>query len=332
MATVYRGIVTNQFRTKSMLNFVDGIGDSNDKNTYYMSFGRSTPWSSYEASSYFKPPYPSTDNTGVAALWDDMIGLIKIAKASWIPVIPRLDWGNPSLGQAGVVFHVDQVVVVNSLTGVNEYDTADSGYMVYRCVQTPESGSCNISSIDGKTECMKAGGVWTPIATPGAYENIPKGKQSAIDTGDGYLWDYLYTIPADEVINSTNEDYIVVPTQEEIENDPAKWGLENVNPSNQINRIIYDVSCSTLMGYVRLTDNDFQETARAGMSYRQLSIIANPLEAKVNPGDSDVKCTEYAYVPTDVLVESGEIIYIENRPPIYRSSDQTESIRIVLSF
>lgn len=333
MTVLYRGIVTPKFRTKAMLNFIDGIGDTDDKNTYYMSFGRKTPWSAYESSSYFKPPYPVSDNTGVAALWDDMLGLMKVSKASWIPVIPRKDWGNPELGDAGRIFQVNDVVIVNSLYGVNEFDTSDSGYMVYRCVQTPDSGACNISSITDKNACSLAGGVWTPIPTPGEYENIPKGKQSAIDTKDGYLWDYLYTIPPDEVINSTNEDYIVVPTPEQIENDPVKWGWENVNQSNQINRIIYDVGCNSLMGYVRLTDRDFTDTNRAGNTgYRQLAILVNPLLAKTNNGNPDVKATAYSYYPSQLLVESGEVLYIENRPPIYRSSDQTEAIRIILSF
>lgn len=333
MTVIYRGIVTPKFRTKAMLNFIDGIGDAADKNTYYMTFGRKTPWSSYETSSYFKPPYPATDNTGEAALWDDMLGLIKITKSSWIPVIPRKDWGNPELGVAGRTFNVDEVVIVNSLVGVNEFDSSDSGYMVYRCVQIPDTGVCSITSIDSKNECIKAGGAWTPTATPGEYANIPKGKQSAINTGDGYLWDFLYTIPPDEVINSTNEDYIVVPTPEEIEADSAKWGLNDVNSSNQTNRLIYDVACSSLMGFVRLTDNDFTETNQLGNTgYRQLSIIVNPLEAKSDSGQADVKATDYTYYPKDILIESGEVLYMENRPPIYRSTDQTELIRIILSF
>lgn len=332
MATVYRGIVTNNFRTKSLLNFIDGIGDEEGKNSYYMTFGRMEPWSNFETSSYFKPPYPATDSTGIAELWDNIIGIMKISRSSWIPVIPRIDWGNTDIGSAGFVFKENQVVVVNSMAGINEYDTADSGFMVYRCVKTPDSGTCNIDSITEKNQCVVSGGTWIPQATPGTYANIPKGKQSAIDTLDGYLWDYLYTIPPDEVINSTNEDYIVVPTQEKLEEDPAKWGLANVNPTNQINRIIYDVACTDLMGYVRLTDNDFQESARAGVSYRQLSIVVNPLESKEFPGEVDVKCTKYSYLPAEILVESGEMLYVENRPPIYRSSDQTESIRIILSF
>lgn len=333
MAVIYRGIVTPQFRTKAMLNFIDGIGDTDDKNTYYMSFGRKTPWSSFEQNSYFKPPYPITDNVGVAGLWDDMLGLMKIPKISWIPVIPRKDWGNPDLGVSGRTFQVNDVVVVNSLTGVNEYDTSDPGYMVYRCVQIPETGVCSISTITGRNECVKSGGLWTPTATPGETINIPTGKQSAIDTLDGYLWDFLYTIPPDEVINSTTIDFIVVPTPEEIEADPAKWGVNNVNPSNQVNRIIYDVSCSSLMGYVRLTDRDFTDTNRPGNTgYRQLSILVNPLKAKAHNGDADVKATAYSYYPTELLVESGEVLYIENRPPIFRSSDQTEQIRIILSF
>lgn len=124
-----------------------------------------------------------------------------------------------------------------------------------------------------------------------------------------------------------------MPTPDEIDSDPAKWGVNNVSPSNQINRIMYDVSCSSLMGYVRLTDRDFTDTNRTGNTgYRQLSILVNPLLAKPDITSEDIKATGYSHYPNELLVESGEVLYIENRPPIFRSSDQTEQIRIILSF
>lgn len=333
MTIIYRGVVTPKFRTTAMMNFIGRIADTADSNTYYMSFGRATPWSTYESSSYFKPPYPVTNDNGIAALWDDMLGLVKVSKTSWIPVIPRRDWGNPNY-QDSLTFHIDDVVVVNSLTGVNKYDTSDAGYMVYRCVQEPqEDGVCSVNQLRDRTACLMAGGAWTPTASLGEPDNIPKGKNSAIDTGDGYLWAYLYTIPPDEVINSTNDDYIVVPTPDEIQSNPTKWGIVDLGNINQISRTIFDINCSSLMGSAQLTDRDFTNTNRVGNTgYRQLAILVNPLLTKSHQGDPDVKATAYSYTPDQLLVESGEVLYVENRPPIYRSSDQTESIRIILSF
>ncbi|WWS25395.1 hypothetical protein vBKpnAMK6_00457 [Klebsiella phage vB_Kpn_AM_K6] len=45
--------------------------------------------------------------------------------------------------------------------------------------------------------------------------------------GDGYLWEYLYEIPADVSINRCTNEYIVVPWPEEIEESPARWGFQN---------------------------------------------------------------------------------------------------------
>ncbi|MDP1183324.1 hypothetical protein Q6285_29065, partial [Klebsiella pneumoniae] len=47
-SVVYRAIVTSKFRTEKMLNFYDMVGDSADKNSIYMSFGRSEPWAPNE--------------------------------------------------------------------------------------------------------------------------------------------------------------------------------------------------------------------------------------------------------------------------------------------
>ncbi|UQJ95045.1 baseplate wedge subunit [Klebsiella phage CPRSA] len=52
--------------------------------------------------------------------------------------------------------------------------------MVYRVVDVPDIGSCSISSITGKLECIRIGGIWSP-----SHESSepPRGEANGIDMG-----------------------------------------------------------------------------------------------------------------------------------------------------
>ena len=47
-SVVYRAIVTSKFRTEKMLNFYNSIGDGDNKNTIFITFGRSEQWDANE--------------------------------------------------------------------------------------------------------------------------------------------------------------------------------------------------------------------------------------------------------------------------------------------
>ncbi|ARW57583.1 baseplate wedge subunit [Serratia phage CHI14] len=330
-SVIYRAIVTSKFRTEKMHNFYQTIGDDKNQNTLFITFGRSEPWSENETEPGFAPPYPNDSVEGVVDMWTHMMGSVKVMPSMLDAVTPRKDWGDIRFPNPRN-FQIDEIVVSNTAP-YNRTDVG-SGWMVYRCVDIPEIGTCSIASIDNKEECIKLGGVWTATA-----ESVypPRGRgdtEGMIDLGDGYLWEYLYEIPADVSINRCTNEYIVVPWPDEVEEDPERWGYQN-NLSWQHNDfgIIYRVKAYTIRFKAYLDSVYFPEASLPGnKGFRQISLIINPLEKKVHPSDPNVKAVKEYYNVVDMERHSGEMVYMENRPPIIRSMDQTEEINLIFEF
>lgn len=322
----YRSISTSRFRTEKLLNFIDSIGDEEGKNSIYLSFGRSKKWSDKEEDKNFAPPYPIDDLEGVSTVWMDMQGLLKIDRAYLDPVIPRRDWGDSKYPKPRT-FSIGDVVVLNSA----KYNQTDStnGWMVYRAVDVPDEGGCSIEDILTKKECIELGGVWTP-----SYESSskPTGRGNAEMIGvykDGYVWEYLYTIPPDVAKNRCTNELIVVPTPKELEADPVKWGYED-HLTWEVNdySLIYRLKTTSIRFRAYLDSVYFpQASLPQNEGFRQLSIIINPL-VKDNKFEKKQIARNISYLPDELIRNSGEMIYIENRPPIYRSMDQSEEVNI----
>ncbi|AZV00962.1 baseplate wedge subunit [Escherichia phage vB_EcoM_005] len=295
---VYRSIVTSKFRTEKMYNFYRTIGDGEDQNTMYVSFGRARPWADNENDPGFAPPYPVDDSEGVEDVWANMMGCVKVYKSMLDCVVPRKDWGDTSYPNP-FTFQIGEIVVANSQPQ-NRTDVG-AGWMVYRCVDIPDSGTCSILSLDNKTECT---------------------------------WEYLYEIPPDVSINRCTNEYIVVPWPEEIAEDPERWGYENNLTWQQDDYgLIYRIKGNTIRFKAFLDSVYFPEFSLPGnKGFRQLSIISNPLEAKAHPSDPIIKAEKEYYDVIDLSRHSGEMIYMENRPPVIRSMDQTEEINIIFEF
>lgn len=326
-SVIYRSIITSKFRTEKLLNFYNMVGDSPDKITIYGSFGRSTPWSENEKEIGFAPPYPTDSTSGVVDMWTHMLGAVKINKSLLDAVIPRRDWGDMSEDNPRT-FHINDIVVVNSAP----YNRTDAGvgWMVYRVTDVPNIGYCSISSLDNKIECIKLGGKWTST-----HESIapPVGKSDSIDMGDGYKWEYLYTIPPDVAINRCTNEHIVVPFPEELKQDPERWGYKSVITWYNDYNLLYRLKVVSLRFQAYMDSAQFPSTSLVGNTgFRQLSIILNPLEKKNMASDPDVKATKERYLPNQLEPHSGEMIYMENRQPIIRSLDQTELVSIIFEF
>jgi len=328
MSQIYRAIITSKFRTKNMLNFYTSVGDSPDQNTIYASFGRETPWADNETDPGFAPPYPNDSIDGIVDEWTNMMGVVKIKKSYLDAVYPRRDYGDVRYDNPKTFF-INDIVVVNSAP-YNRTD-ASVGWMVYRCVDVPDIGTCSISSIDNKVECIAIGGKWTPT-----HESVepPRGTASGIDMGDGYIWEYLYTIPPDVSINRCTNEHIVVPFPDELREDLARWGYQNTimwYPDGA--DLIFRMKVNTIRFRAYMDSIYFPEESLPGnRGFRQMSVILNPLLKKPRPDSPDVKATGDAYKPAQLERGSGEMIYMENRQPIVRSLDQTEEINIIFEF
>lgn len=330
-STIYRAIITSKFRTEKMYTFYKSIGPETDQNTLYVSFGKSTPWSDNESEPGFAPPYPADNEDGVVDVWTNMMGAVKIESSMLDCVVPRRDWGDTRYPNPRT-FLIGDIVVANSAP----YNRTDAGFgwMVYRCIDVPKDGMCSIGNLTSKDECIKLGGKWTPSTISGS---APRGRGDAngtVDLGDGYLWEYLYEIPADVSINRCTNEYIVVPWPEEIEESPSRWGFQN-NLTWQQNdfNLIYRMKCNTIRFKAYLDAIYFPEFSLPGNTgFRQLSIITNPLEVKPMPNSPNVKAEKGWYSASGLERQSGEMIYMENRQPIIRSMDQTEELNLIFEF
>ncbi len=328
---VYRARITSKFRTEKLMNYYNLVGDSADQNTIYLTFGRDTPWSTLENDPGFAPPYPSETPQGIEDIWTNMLGAVKIQRTYLDAVVPRKDWGDTRYPDSRT-FRVGDLVVTNTMP-TNRAPGAE-GWLVYRVVDVPDTGMCSITSITTKVECNMLGGKWTPSVESYIAPSGRGDTEGMVDTGDGYLWEYLYEIPPDVSINRCTNEYIVVPWPDEIEADPARWGYSN-NLTWQQNdyNLIFRIKAVTMRFKAYLDSVYFPEASVLGnKGFRQISIIMNPLEAKVNPTDPNVKAIKDNYSKTGLDRHSGEMIYIENRPPIIRSMDQTEEVTIYFEF
>lgn len=328
---VYRARITSKFRTEKMLNFYNLVGDQPNQNTIYLTFGRDTPWSDSENEPGFAPPYPVDNAKGIEDVWTNMLGSVKIQQSYLDAVIPRKDWGDPRFPDPRT-FLVDDIVVTNTMP--NNRAPGAEGWMVYRVVDVPASGVCSINSVTSKPDCNKLGGKWTPSIQSFTAPSGRGDTEGMIDTGDGYLWEYLYEIPPDVSINRCTNEYIVVPWPDEIAADPKRWGYhQNLTWQQKDYGLVFRIKAVTMRFKAYLDSVYFPEASVLGnKGFRQLSMIMNPLVAKANPTDPNVKATADHYPKGGMERHSGEMVYIENRQPIIRSMDQTEEITIYFEF
>lgn len=334
MSQIYRAIITSRFKTQNLIHFYNSVGDSGspttpDKNNIYLSFGRKEPWAENEDDQGFAPPYPVDSSDGVVDVWTHMFGVVKVKKEYFDAVIPRIDWGDTRYNPNNNKFEIGDIVVLNSAQ-IN-LTHPGRGMMVYRCVDVPDQGDCSITSIDNKLECLRVGGKWEPEA-PSSYR--PDTTGDAIEMLDGYVWEYLYTIPPDVSITRVTNEYIVIPFPEDIKEDPERWGMKDILQTDPDRHdLIYRVKCSTLKFKSYLDSLYFPEYSLPGNNkFRQMSLLINPLEKKPKQDSPDVVANKDHYKKDDLDLQTGEIIYIENRQPIIRQQDQVEEVSIVFAF
>ena len=330
-STVYRAIITSKFRTEKMLNFYRSVGDGPTKNSIYVSFGRKESWAPNENDPGFAPPYPIDNAQGMMSVWTDMLGVVKVNQSMLDAVIPRKDWGDIRYTNSRT-FNIGEIVVTN--TAPFNRAPGAAGWMVYRVVDVPGQGVCSIDTITNKEECTKLGGKWTPNVESFI---VPSGRgdtEGLVDTGDGYLWEYLYEIPPDVSINRCTNEYIVVPWPEEIKEDPTRWGYQhNLTWQQDDYGLIFRIRAVSIRFKAYFDSLYFPAASILGNTgFRQIALIVNPLLKKSKPTDANKKATAQYYTLSDLERHSGEMLYIENRPPITRSMDQTEEVSIIFSF
>ena len=222
-------IVTDQFRILNASNFVDSI----ESNSYYITLGLANPVSAgYGRTSDWNtnPPSP-TDNLSYAGHTGDTILFgKKITSANVRRIVRRIDW------TAGTKYEIyrDDYSVQNRAPITNaarlydaNYYVMNEDYRVYICIENGSSGT------NPKGNVSQDQPTFTDLE-----------PSRAGDSGDGYIWKYLFTISPSDIIKFDSTDYITVPNNWDTSSDAQIRAIRESGDStvneNQIKTVYID--------------------------------------------------------------------------------------------
>jgi hypothetical protein len=221
-------LVTDQFRILNGSNFIDSVQDSS--NSYYVFVGLSNPTTSgfgRDSNWDTTPPNP-TDNIDYLNQYKTtaLFGK-KITSANVKRVVRRIDWVR---GTKYEMYRPDYSVVNPSpITGAMRlydanYYVINSDYRVYICI---DNGSSGINTTGSASQDE-------PTFTD--LEPSPAGE-----SGDGYLWKYLYTVSPSDIIKFDSIEYIIVPNDWDTSTDAQITAVRENGDStlndNQIKKV-----------------------------------------------------------------------------------------------
>ena len=210
-------IITDQLRILNAKNFVAGIQSSS--NSYYTFIGLPNA-SDYQTDWNVNPPSPKDNLNQSNDYWDTMIAMKKISSSDVSQVIKKITWtsgttydmwrndinrDNPSQPSGAFDIYDANFYVINT------------DYRVYICLYnnaTPENSYQGSPSLDEPT--------FTDLE-----------PRAAGNSGDGYIWKYLYTIKPSQAIKFESINYIPVPSNWNTNSDDAPV-RQNASTSGQL--------------------------------------------------------------------------------------------------
>jgi hypothetical protein len=221
-------LVTDQFRILNTNNFISSIEDPS--NAYYVFLGLSNPTApGYGRTTGWDSSTPSpTDNFDYQNhCFDTMLFGKKVTPLNAKRVIRRIDW---SLGTRYELYRHDYSVSNPSpiTQSVRLYDAnyyvMNENYQVYICIDNGSSGSNRTGNASRDQP------LFTDLEPSRAGES-----------GDGYIWKYLFTVSPSDILKFDSTEYICLPNNWSTSNDFQIQSIrENSNSKinqNQIKKI-----------------------------------------------------------------------------------------------
>lgn len=218
-------IVTDQFRILNSANFVSSVNQTD--NSYYVviglpnanavGYGRSEEWDE-------NTPDPLDSFYNNAHFSDTIMYGNKITSSNIRRIVRRIDWTSGTRYEIYrhdyTVKNPSQLTESTSLYDANYY-VMNSDFRVYVCIDNGSNGdnlSGNISIDEPK------------------FTDLEPSR--AGDSGDGYLWKYLFTVSPADVIKFDDLDYITLPPDWEKSTDSGNRAVrESADSSVNFNQI-----------------------------------------------------------------------------------------------
>jgi hypothetical protein len=227
-------IITDQIRILNAKNFVSVASSSS--NSYYSFIGLPNP-NDYQSNWDSNPPSPKDSFEQENDYWDTMIALKKISSGDIRQVIRKISW------TSGVTYDMYRHDIsrtntskpsgATNLYSANYY-VINEDYRVYICLHngTDPENPTGKPSLDQPT--------FTDLE-----------PRTAGESGDGYIWKYLYTIKPSDIIKFDSTNFIPVPLNwdSSSENAPVR---NNAATSEQL-KIITIVNRGTGIGTANQT-------------------------------------------------------------------------------
>ena len=222
-------VVTDQFRILNASNFVNSVEDSS--NSYYVFVGLSNPSANVgfgRTSTWDTTPPDPTDSIDYLNHYESTIIFgKKITSANIRRVVRKNDWIR---GTKYEMYRPDYSITNPSpISGsVRLYDSnyyvVNSDYRVYICI---DNGSSGVNTTGNASQDEPT------------FTDLEPSK--AGESGDGYIWKYLYTISPNDVIKFDSTEYIPIPNDWETSTDPQISAVRDNGDStlndNQIKKV-----------------------------------------------------------------------------------------------
>ena len=228
-------IVTDQFRILNANNFIESI--ENSSNSYYVflglpnpssvGFGRTSDWNT-------NTPSPTDNFDYVNSYHETMLFGKKVTSSNIRRLIRRVNW---TQGTKYEMYRHDYsisnpspVTQSTRLYDANYY-VMNSEYKVYVCIDNGSSGT-NVTGNASQDEPT--------------FTDLEPSK--AGESGDGYVWKYLFTVSPSDIIKFDSTEYITVPNSWSTSTDPQIVAVRENGDStineNQIKKVYIEAQGS----------------------------------------------------------------------------------------
>jgi len=224
-------IVTDQFRILNASNFVESV--ENSSNSYYITvglpnptivgYGRTIAWNT-------NPPSPIDSISYNSHAGDVVLYGKKITSANVRRLVRRIDW----VAGSRYEMYRDDYSIVNPAPLTNasrlydaNYYVMNSDYRVYICIENGSSGDNPKGNVSQDQP---------------SFTDLEPTR--AGDSGDGYIWKYLFTISPSDIIKFDSTEYISLPsdwaTSTNAQITAVRANADSDTNENQIKQVYID--------------------------------------------------------------------------------------------
>jgi hypothetical protein len=349
-------IVTDRFRQYDADRLIAQL-NAGSPTLLYLFIGQTASWADDN-----NPPTPTYNVQDEYTIYDSIVAMKKVVVSSISKVITRYDWVN------GTTYAVYNSANANLLSSNFYVFTTD--FNVYKCiwnnnaapstVMPTGTGTTNITTADGyiwkymytvsPSDSLKyVTSAWIPVATNGTVSAAAiAGTVEFIKVtngGAGYTGTPVVTITGDGTgatatpvvvagvitsitVTSKGSGYTRITVAITGGNGSGATATASIAPpGGHGSNAPWELGGFNVMLDVTLNGSE-SGTFPTNISYRQIGILRDPILSS----DGVSAATAAAYAAASIQRATGEIMYVENRRPVTRASNQNEDIKIILTF